>query len=51
MLWSSVVHEIPCSCGERYIGETKKALGTRLKEQQAATRRGQTEKSANAEHP
>ena len=50
MTRSGVVYEIPCSCGQRYIGETKRALGTRLKEHQAATRRGQTEKSAIAEH-
>ena len=47
---SGVVYEIPCSCGLKYIGETKRALETRLKEHQAATRRGETEKSAIAEH-
>ena len=31
-------------------GDTKRALETRLKEHQAATRRGETEKSAIAEH-
>ena len=45
-----VVYEISCSCGPKYIGETKRALGTRLKEHQAATRRGETEKSAITEH-
>ena len=45
-----VVYEIPCSCGPKYIGETKRALETRLKEHQAATRRGETEKSAITEH-
>ena len=34
----------------KYIGETKRALETCLKEHQAATRRGETEKSAIAEH-
>ena len=33
-----------------YIGATKRCLGTRLKEHQAATRQGETEKSAIAEH-
>ena len=47
---SGVVYEIPCSCREKYIGETKRALEMRLKEHQAATRRGETEKSAIAEH-
>ena len=47
---SGVVYEISCSCGQQYIGETKRALETRLKEQQAATRRGETEKSAITEH-
>ena len=47
---SGVVYEIPYSCGQKYIGETKRALEMRLKEHQAATRRGETEKSAIAEH-
>ena len=38
-----------CSCGHVYIGETKKALETRIKEHKAATRRGEIEKSAIAE--
>ena len=45
-----VVYEIPCSCGPKYIGETKRGLETCLKEHQAATRRGETEKSAITEH-
>ena len=45
-----VIYEIPCSCGPKYIGETKRALETRLNEHQAATRRGETEKSAITEH-
>ena len=36
-----MVYKIPCSCGEKYIGETKRALGTRGEE---------TEKYAIAEH-
>ena len=47
---SGLVYEIPCSCGQLYIGETKRALDTWLKEHQVATRRGETEKSAIAEH-
>ena len=50
MLMSGVVCGVPCSCGQRYIGETKRALGTRLKEHQAATMRGEIAKSAIAEH-
>ena len=45
-----VVYEIPCSCGPKYIRETKRALETHLKEHQTATRRGETEKSAITEH-
>ena len=33
-----------------YIGETKRALETRIKEHKAATRRGETTKSAIEEH-
>ena len=29
-----VVYEIPCSCGQKYIGETKRALEVHLKEHQ-----------------
>ena len=46
---SGVVYEITCSCGQKYIGETKRALEMHLKEHQAATRRGETEKSVEAE--
>ena len=45
-----VVYKIPCECGQDYIGEPKRVLGTHLKEHQAAMRRGETEKSAIAEH-
>ena len=47
---SYVIYEIPCSCGCTYIGETKRALETRLREHQAATRCGELEKLAIAEH-
>ena len=45
-----MVYSIPCSCGLEYIGETKRALETRICEHQAAVRRGETEKSAIADH-
>ena len=47
---AGVVYKVPCSCGKKYIGETKRAFGTHSKEHQAATRRGEVEKSAIAEH-
>ena len=47
---SNVVYRIPCSCGQVYIGETKRRLETRLKEHQDACKRGMMEKSAVAEH-
>ena len=47
---AGVVYKVPCSYGKKYIGETKRALGTRIKEHQSATRRGKIEKSAIAEH-
>ena len=47
---SGVVYNIPCCCGLEYIGETKRALETRIGEHQAAVRRGETEKSAVADH-
>ena len=47
---SNIVYQVPCSCGRVYIGETKRALETRMKEHKAATRRGELEKSAITEH-
>ena len=47
---SNVVYQVPCTCGRVYIGETKRALEVRIKEHQAATRRGELEKSAIAKH-
>ena len=47
---SNVVYRIPCSCGQVYIGETKRRLETRLKEHRDACERGMMEKSAVAEH-
>ena len=47
---SNVVYEIPCKCGKVYIGETRRRLETCIKEHKVACERGQTEKSAVAEH-
>ena len=47
---SNVVYRIPCSCGQVYIGETKRRLETRLKEHRDVCERGMMEKSAVAEH-
>ena len=44
---SKVVYAIDCSCGKKYMGETKRTLNTRLSEHQAAARRGEL---AIAEH-
>ena len=43
---TGVVYKVPCSGRKEYIGETKRALGTHIKECQTATKRGETEKSA-----
>ena len=46
-----MVYNIACSrCGLNYIGATKRTLEIRLNEHKAATRRGEVEKSAKAEH-
>ena len=43
--------QIPCSCGNAYIGETTRRLKTRMKEhQEEACCRGMLERSAMAEH-
>ena len=47
---SNVVYRIPRSCGQVYIGETKRRLETRLKEHRDTCERGLMEKSAVAEH-
>ena len=47
---SNVVYEVPCTCGKVYIGETKRRLGTRLKEHKDACVKYHTDKSAIAEH-
>ena len=60
MLWSAKdkrdplttagVYEIPCSCGQVYIGTTKHSVYTRIKEHERHCRLKQPEKSAVAEH-
>ena len=47
---SSVVYEVPCTCGKVYIGETKRWLEIRLKEHKDTRTRCLTDKSAIAEH-
>ena len=43
---AGVVYNVPCSCGKEYIGETKRALGTCIKQHESTTKGGETEKSA-----
>ena len=47
---SIVVYQIPCSCGQVYIGKTNRKLETRIKEHKDTCSKGQTERSAVAEH-
>ena len=47
---SRIVYSVPCSCGKSYIGETIRRLDTRLEEHREACKRGETDKSAVAEH-
>ena len=47
---ANVVYKIPCTCGKVYIGETKRRLGTRLKEHKDACVGGHTHKSVIAKH-
>ena len=44
------VYRIPCSCGQVYIGTTKRSVATRLKEHERHSRLKQVDKSAVAEH-
>ncbi|XP_046394991.1 uncharacterized protein LOC124162482 [Ischnura elegans] len=44
------VYQIPCECGQVYVGETGRTIATRMKEHQRHFRLGQPEKSAVAEH-
>ena len=47
---SNVVYRIPCSCGQVYIGDTRRRLETRQKENRDVCERGMMVKSAVAEH-
>ena len=47
---SSGVYRIPCSCGEVYIGTTKRSINTRIDEHRRHCRLLQGEKSSVAEH-
>ena len=47
---SNVFYEVPCTCSKVYIGETKRRLGTRLKEHKDACVKCHTDKSAIAKH-
>jgi len=47
---SNVVHHVPCSCGQVYIGETKQRLETRPKEHRDTCERGTMERLDVAEH-
>ncbi|XP_049941353.1 uncharacterized protein LOC126418579 [Schistocerca serialis cubense] len=44
------VYRIPCSCGDVYVGTTKRTVSKRLEEHKGNCRRGETERSAVAEH-
>ena len=45
-----MVYQIPCQCGKVYVGETQRHLETRVKEHRDACNKGDTWKSAIAEH-
>ncbi len=47
---AGVVYQIPCQCGKVYVGETQRRLATRVKEHRDACTKGDTWKSAIAEH-
>ena len=47
---AGVVYHIPCQCGKVYVGETQRRLETRVKEHRDACNKGDTGKSAIAEH-
>ena len=48
---SGVVYEIPCSCGQKYIGEMKRAQDTCWEEHQAYTRRESMLGPNTSSHP
>ena len=43
-------YRIPCSCGDVYIGTTKRSVNTRIKEHERHCRLRDTERSAVAQH-
>ena len=45
-----MIYKISCDCGDHYIGETKRTLGTRVKEHLTACKYARFERSAVAEH-
>ena len=47
---AKVTYKVSCSCGKVYAREIKRHLETRLKGHREACSRGQTTKSAIAEH-
>jgi uncharacterized protein (UPF0335 family) len=48
---NNIIYKIPCKdCNATYIGESKRCLGTRTKEHQAAVRKGNVDKNEIAEH-
>ena len=47
---SGGVYRIPCSCGQVYIGTTKRSTNTRLQEHKRCCRLQQRDKSSVAEH-
>ena len=47
---SNVVYRIPCSCGQVYIGDTRRRLETRQKESRDVCERGMMVKSVVVEH-
>ncbi|KAJ7342166.1 hypothetical protein JRQ81_009322 [Phrynocephalus forsythii] len=49
-LSTAEAYQIPCSCGQEYIGTTKHSIQTRIKEHERHCRLKQPEKSAVAEH-
>ena len=47
---SNVIYKVPCTCDKVYISETKRRLGTRIKEHKDACMKYHMERSAIAEH-
>jgi predicted GIY-YIG superfamily endonuclease len=44
------IYQVPCECGESYIGETKRPFNVRLQEHKKHTYRGETSRSGIADH-